>query len=60
MMLNIVESFLNNIYFWLGNQKKRFGLSTQPLPCCLKQCQNKRLCTLSFKKLASKDTTIRF
>ncbi len=30
MILNIIKNFLNNEYFWLGNQKKRFGLFDQP------------------------------
>ncbi len=37
IMLNIVKYFLKNEYFWLGNQKKCFGIFAQPRPCWLKQ-----------------------
>ena len=59
MMLNIIKSFLNNEYFWIGNKEKRFALFTQPLPW-LKRQQNNTLCTLNFEKLVQKDTKIGF
>ncbi len=49
MMLNIIKSFLHNEYFWLGDQKKRFGLFAQSWSCWLKQWQTKD-CALSILK----------